>query len=58
MFSFAVGGERGDGLLIRSLRDQLTDGNSLEIINHLLVQDVEYGTTVSAKMLAKGEGFG
>lgn len=54
MFSFAVGGEHGDGLLIRSASDQLPDGNLLGIINHLLVQDVGYGTTVSAKIPAEG----
>lgn len=54
MFSFAVGGEHGDGLLIRSVSDQLTDGNSLGIINHLLVRDVECGMTGSVKMPAGG----
>ena len=57
MFSFAVGGEHGDSLLIRSVGDQLTDGNSLGIINHLLAEDAEYGMTVSVKMLAEEEGF-
>lgn len=54
MFSFAVGGEHGDGLLIRSVGDQLTDGKLLGIINHLLVQDVEYGMTVPVKILPEG----
>lgn len=54
MISFAVGREHGDGVFVRSVSDQLTDGNSLGIINHLLMQDVEYGMTVSVKILAEG----
>lgn len=57
VFSLAVGGEHGDGLLIRSVRDQLADGDSLGIINHLLMWEVECGRTVSVRMLAEGEGL-
>lgn len=40
--------------VIGSVSDRLTDGSSLGIINHLLVQDVEYGMTVSVKIPAEG----
>lgn len=50
-FPLAVGGDHGDVLFIRSVCDQLTDGSSLGIINHLLVEDVECGMAMSIQIL-------